>query len=367
MSKRPESPFQQPAELALTAALAAATARRHGAGDANGGDPAVTMPDLTTGKADEENSRAMNDVMTDAEAIFDNIYLNYPRHKQMQLAIDRIRLHGIKVRDTGKPMRGLLVTGPTGSGKTTGIEQYVAHLIRQGAYAEGLTPLLYLRLRKKVTVMKLLRAILAKFGDRYASKRDEDELVEQVRNCIKRAGVEVIVIDECQHLRNKSTNNLEVTDQLKTFLDDCISPVVFVGVEEAQGMFDENLQLAGRCAEPVKLTPLDPMNGADVALLTRFLELLDEEMVRLNLTSRSSSLGSPYNVTCLHLASGGVIGQAFRIVRAALLIATSRSALFIEAYDLSLAVERWAVRNKICVSNPYLRADLQAAYQMACA
>ncbi len=72
----------------------------------------------------------MNDVMTDVEAKFDEIYLNHPRHKQMQLAIDRIRLHGVKVRGTGKPMRGLLVIGPTGSGKTTGIEEYVAHLIR---------------------------------------------------------------------------------------------------------------------------------------------------------------------------------------------------------------------------------------------
>ena len=362
MRKAAESPFQQPAEKALTTALANAFARQQNTPTGSDADPAVVLPDLTTGKADEESSRAMNDVMTDVEARFDEIYLNYPRHKQMQLAIDRIRLHGIKVGGTGKPMRGLLVTGPSGSGKTTGIEEYVAHLIREGAYVEGRMPVLYLRLRKKVTVIKLLRAILAKFGDRHARRRDEDELIEQVRNCIERAGVEVIVIDECQHLRNKSTDNLEVTDQLKTFLDDCIAPVVFVGVKEAQEMFDENLQLAGRCAEPVRLAPLNPADRADVALLTRFLELLDRQIVERKLTTRSSSLGSSYNVTCLHLASAGVIGQAYRIVRAALLIATSRGALFVEAYDLSLAVERWAMRNKVCTTNPFLRADLQAAY-----
>jgi hypothetical protein len=362
MSKHAASPFQQPAEKALSAALASASARQQNARFGSHGDPAIVLPDLTTGKGDEESSRAMNDVMTDVEAKFDEIYLNYPRHKQMQLAIDRIRLHGSKVKGTGKPMRGLLVTGPTGSGKTTGIEEYVAYLIRDGAYAEGRMPVLYLRLRKKVTVIKLLRAILSKFGDRYALRRDEDQLIEQVRNCIERAGVEVIVIDECQHLRNKSTDNLEVTDQLKTFLDDCIAPVVFVGVKEAQAMFDENLQLAGRCGDPVELTALNSAVDADVALLTRFLDLLDKQMVERQLTSRSSSLSSPYTVTCLHLASAGVIGQAYRIVRAALLIATSRGALFVETYDLSLAVERWAMRNKVCTSNPFLRADLQAAY-----
>lgn len=367
MRRNLESPFQQPAERALSAALADARARQQNGRIGGDGDPAVVLPDLTTGRADEESSRAMNDVMTDVEAKFDEIYLNYPRHKQMQLAIDRIRLHGIKVRGMGRPMRGLLVTGPTGSGKTTGIEEYVAHLIREGAYADGKMPVLYLRLRKKVTVMKLLRAILAKFGDRHARRRDEDELIEQVRNCIERAGVEVIVIDECQHLRNKSTDNLEVTDQLKTFLDDCIAPVVFVGVADAQEMFDENLQLAGRCADPVKLTPLNPANSSDVALLTKFLELLDKQMVARQLTGHSSSLGSPYNVACLHLASAGVIGQAYRIVRAALLIATSRGALFVETYDLSLAVERWAMRNKVCTSNPFLRADLLAAHHRGAA
>jgi hypothetical protein len=363
MKRKRESPFQQPAELALSAALANASARQPATRGEREVDPAVVMPDLTTGKADEESSTVMNDIMTDVEAKFDEIYLNYPRHKQMQLAIDRIRQHGIKVRGTGRPMRGLLVTGPTGSGKTTGIVEYVAHLIREGAYAEGRMPVLYLRLRKKVTVMKLLRAILREFGDRHALRRDEDELIEQVRNCIERGGVEVIVIDECQHLRNKSTDSLEVTDQLKTFLDDGIAPVVFVGVKEAQEMFDENLQLAGRCADPIKLAPLDPAVDDDVALLTKFLELLDKEMVARKLTSRPSSLGSPYIVTCLHLASAGVIGQAYRIVRAALLIATSREALFVETYDLSLAVERWAMRNKVCTYNPFLRADLQAAFE----
>ncbi len=49
-------------------------------------------------------------------------------------------------------------------------------------------------------------------------------------------------------------------------------------------MFAENLQLAGRCGDPVELTPLDPASDADVALLTKFLELLDAQMVARNLT-----------------------------------------------------------------------------------
>ena len=333
-NKRLESPFQDRADKALSKALDMPQAENQSS------DAAIAMPDLTTGRADEECSLDMNEVVTDVEAAFDEIYLNYPRHKQMQIAIDHVRLHGAKVRPNGKPMRGLLIIGPTGSGKTTGIEEYVAYLIRQGAYENGRMPVLYVRLRKKVTVLKLLRAIFAKFGDRYANKRDEDELIEQVRNCIARAGVQVIIIDEAQYLTNKTRDNEEISDQLKGFLDDSIAPVVFVGINEARGLIDDNLQLAGRCGDPFELTPLNPRSDADVALLAEFLKRLDSEMVKRKLTKRSSGLDSDYIVTCLHFASGGVIGMVYRIVRQALLIATSRDADFVEQYDLALAVTR---------------------------
>ncbi|MBB5711873.1 TniB family NTP-binding protein [Sphingomonas xinjiangensis] len=362
MSKKTWNSSKGTAKLALSAVCAHVSAHQTDAGGKDDDKLALIMPDLTTGNVEEKSSLAMNGVITDIEAKYDAIYLNYPRHKQMQIAIDRIRMHGRKVKGTGTPMRGLLVTGPTGSGKTTGIVEYVAHLIREGAYSDGRMPVLYIRLRKKITVLKLLRAILAKFGERYLRQRDEDEMIAQVRNCIERAGVEVIIIDEAQHLRNKSTDNLEVTDQLKTFLDDCIAPVVFVGVREAKEMIEENLQLAGRFADPVELAPLNTADKRDVELLTEFLRRLDEQMVALELTKQRSSLNAPYIVTCLHLACGGIIGQAYRIVRAALLIAISRGGHFIEAYDLSLAVERWAIKIRLCVSNPFLHADLRAAH-----
>lgn len=367
MIKTADAPFHQPAEKAPSPAFANAPARQLNSRIGRDDGPAIVMPDLTTGKADEESSLRMNVVMAHVGTKFDEIYINYPRHKQMQVAIDLIRLQGIEIQGTGTPMQGLLVVGPPGSGKTTGIEEYVAHLMREGAYAEGRKPVLYLRLRYKVTVVRLLRAILTHFGERYARGRDDDELHAQVRNCIERAGVEVIVIDECQHLRNKSSDNVEVTDELKLFLDDGIVPVVFAGVEELQKVFAEHTQLAGRCAAPIELTPLRPTDKGDIKLITTFLAKLDEQMVERKLTSQSSFLSSPYIVSCLLLASGGVIGQAFRIVRAALLIATSRSADFVETYDLSLAVERWAMRNNICTYNPFLRADLRAAYAEAVA
>lgn len=340
--------FADPAQRALEAAMTRTD---------EGIDVCTTglgnLPETASGRVDEIASLAMNEVLSDAETRFDAIYLPYPRHTHMQLQMDRVRLHGLKVRDAGgmSPMRGLRILGPTGSGKTTGVQEYLAHLERSGRYGEGRMPMIYVRLRKRATWPKVLRAILKKFGDRHARRRDEDELVEQVRNCIERAGVELIVIDECQHLKNLSNDSMIVTDELKVFLDESVLPVIFVGTDDAKPMFDANPELCGRLGEPVDLVPL---TVADIDLFGEFMKRLDRRMLDLDLTSELSRLNDPARLLNLLSASGGVIGMAYRIVRAALLISISREADRIDDYDLALAVDRWAIPAKVCKSNPFL-------------
>lgn len=50
----------------------------------------------------------------------------------------------------------------------------------------------------------------------------------------------------------------------------------------------DNPQLAGRCAEPVVLAPLDVTNPTDVNLLTTFLGLLDDQMMARGPATRCS-------------------------------------------------------------------------------
>lgn len=342
--------FAEKAELSLGSALQAAMAAKA---------PALAKEPFKhlTGGADEVMSLDMNEILTDAETTFDDIYLPYPRHTLMQIAIDRVMRHGMKA--AGKPMRGLRVSGPTGSGKTTGIEQYVAMIMQDGEFADGMNPVIYIRLRKKTSVAKVLRMIVKKFGDRHAKSRDEDELNEQVRNCILRAQIKLIVLDECQHLRNLSNDSLEVTDQFKVFLDDSIVPVIFVGTNDADPMFKANPELCGRLGSPIDLKPLQWNDGDDMACFKEFMRRLDAEMTSRKLVRRASGLDSTYNVACLYLASGGVIGMAYRIVREAMLIAIGRNADYVEHYDLALATKRWAVENKVAKANPFARADLR--------
>ena len=206
----------------------------------------------------------------------------------------------------------------------------------------------------------MLRAIVGKFGGRHASSRKDEEFYEQVRNRRTRASVKIIVLDECQHLKNLSNDSMQVTDQLKVFLDESIVPVVFSATYDADPMFEANTELCGRLADTIDQKPLDPEDDDDVELFGQFMTRLDAEMVKRKLVPKPSGLGDNYQVTCLMLASKGVIGMAYRIVQAALLIAIARDADYVEPYDLALAVSRWAIPNKVCKSNPFLRADLRA-------
>lgn len=314
-------------------------------------------PPPSSGKPEPEESLSMNEAQADAETIFDAVYLNYPRHTSMQVAIDKIRLHGIRAKSS--PMRGIRVTGPTGSGKTTCIEQYEKHLQKKGAYQDGKMPILHIRLRKKTSVTKVLKAIVKKFGDRHSGRRDDEDLNEQVRACIRRHGVELIVLDECQHLKNLSNDSMEVTDQFKVFLDDSIVPVVFCGTNDADPMFKANPELCGRLASAVELKPLNIKDTQDVALMTAFMKRLDAAMVEKKLIRQLGGLDSLYQINCLFMVSGGVIGMAYRLVREAMLIAIARDADFVEPYDLALATKAWAIPNKVCKTNPFVRADMK--------
>jgi hypothetical protein len=57
--------------------------------------------------------------------------------------------------------------------------------------------------------------------------------------------------------------------------------------------------------------------------------------------------------TCLHAVADGVVGRVSRLFGMALEIALRRGATRIEIYDLSLAVDRWAVANGITDHNPF--------------
>lgn len=75
--------------------------------------------------------------------------------------------------------------------------------------------------------------ILQMLGDPHWGKGNTDEIKQRTREFMHARGVELLFVDEIQHLARESTDRTDVTDELKRLLDLGIVPVVLAGNEES--------------------------------------------------------------------------------------------------------------------------------------
>lgn len=165
--------------------------------------------------------------------------------------------------------------------------------------------------------------------------------------------MELLIIDEVQHLNFRSTAGNDVTDALKTFLDAGVVAIAFLGTKDAEDMFKRNLQLNGRLLAPFDLNPLKMASVEDRTLLGNFVGSLNEEMERLGIFPELADFSSPKILGALYDVSHGVVGRISRLFEVAVEIALRRQAKRLEVYDLALAVDRWAIPQAFTTVNPF--------------
>jgi len=101
--------------------------------------------------------------------------------------------------------------------------------------------------------------------------------------------------------------------------------------------------------------PLQLASPADRALLAGYVELLDRALVEKEILQAPSNLADPWVLGCLHAISNGAVGQISKLVRATLEIALRRDVEKLQIADLAEAVDRWAIPNGYCETNPFLQ------------
>jgi hypothetical protein len=300
---------------------------------------------------DEDHSPAMNAVVATKLAAFKSIYIPYPKHVELHARLDF--LQKLAACQRGQPQMGLRVLAPSGSGKSTAARQYQAIVERGQPAGSTLRPVLYIPLDRATTTRRLMVSILVALGDPQAEKGSEQTLKRRVVAYLERLGVELLIIDEVQHLNWRSTVGNDVTDALKTFLDAGVVAIAFLGTGDAEGMFKRNLQLNGRLLAPFDLPPLKKTSTEDHALFGNFVESLNTEIVRLGIFPELANFSSPKVLGALHDVSQGVVGRISRLFEVAVEIALRRRAERLEVYDLALAVDRWAIPQAFTKVNPF--------------
>lgn len=293
----------------------------------------------------------INDEIAIKIAKFKQVFVPYPPHVHLHAECDLMRKFNRELR--GKPQYGLRVLAPTGSGKSTTADSYIDYVEKLTPPTEDYIPVIKIDLERYMTSKKLMVLILRAFDDPFPNYGNELMLKKRVIACFERFQTELLIVDEVQHLNYRSGSKNDVTDTLKGLLDTGVVSIVFLGTEEAEKMFNRNLQLNGRLRPPCDLKPLSAKIAKDQKLFAGFVAHLDKALVDTGVLPQLSGLNDAKILASLFEVSGGVVGRVVRLLHVALEAAIRRGGCQINIADLSWAVDAWAVEQSFVKRNPF--------------
>lgn len=253
-------------------------------------------------------------------AEMDRVVVDHPR---MKLAHDRFNYLMAHGQAAGQaPKRGVLMVGPSQSGKSKIIDTFATQANKPELIADGHIPVLVVTLNANITTKMLAQNILRKLGSYgfftgpYSG--NEDELVARVHSSILAARVGLMVLDEFHHLNHieKAKKAYVVGEMLKVILETGVCPLVLSGIAEAEQPFTENSQLSQRSEPTIRLDRLRSENLADRVLLKEFLEAYLPRIGKVSGVTNMTSLLNANDVARIHEVTDGVLGAACNLIKA---------------------------------------------------
>ncbi|OCC08284.1 TniB family NTP-binding protein [Streptomyces sp. PTY087I2] len=194
-------------------------------------------------------------------AVYDQARTGY--HDELLLvstpAIRRITTTGMKLiarngrRQTGR--KGLIVSGPSGTGKTTSVSQLgkrhqLAVDRRSPVDISGeQVPVVYIVTPPAVKPRDLVVELAAFLGLPYAYRESPQAITHNVISVLHKVGCRLIVVDEIHNLDLTTRNGQDASDQLKYLFEQIQATFVYAGVNVSEnGLFSglRGRQLAGR-------------------------------------------------------------------------------------------------------------------------
>ena len=297
-----------------------------------------------------DNPMDQNEEVAEKLARFKSVFIPYPRHVELHDRYDYLRRLGR--HSMGEPQMGLRVLAPTGSGKSAAARAYMALVEAKTPRTDSYIPIVKVDLERNSTSKKLMMSILHALGDPDVHYGNELTLKRRVLEYFIRFEVELLIVDEVQHLNYRNGLKNDLTDTLKGLLDMGVVPIVFLGTPDAEVMFSRNLQLNGRLLPPCDLKPLQVARSEDRDLFARFVRSLDHVIVDQGILPNLSDFEGVGLLPALFEVSDGVIGRVSRLLQAALEVALRRGASQVERADLAWAIDHWAVSQSFVKSNP---------------
>lgn len=237
-------------------------------------------------------------------------------HPVMVRCLDALAtMHSAARHHKGKP-RGMLICGLSGTGKSTIGEEYQKRYPRVEEDERSVIPVLRVELPGQPTAKAISEAILMAMGDPLAGRGSAEFRLGRVRTLFKACGVEMVIVDEVQHM----TNNLDrrardiAADTLKNLMNVTGLPFVFLGTPACSAYFVENQQLGRRCSPKLSIEPFGIRSSDERRDFQRLLLSLHKGLP----FSTPSALVDSSLTESLHFASFGLLGLLSQLIEAAL-------------------------------------------------
>lgn len=286
-------------------------------------------------RADGKTERGQQSRMSvyEREAAIAYLTQDVIAHPMHESCISSIASMHAARKSNGKTPRGMLITGLTGSGKSTIGKGYAEGYPRREEDERTVIPVLYVELPGQPSAKVIAERILNKMGDPYAERGGAEQKLHRVRRLLSECRVELVIIDEFNHI----TDNLDgrtrdiAADTLKNLMNESCVPFLFLGGPSCRGYFVKNQQLGRRCTPKVPLRPFGLTTDAERRDFQRLLKALEQRLP----FSQPSALVQVATVRPIWFASFGLIGQLTQLVAAALDFALKDGADTLTAEHLS--------------------------------
>ncbi len=219
--------------------------------------------------------------------------------------------------------RGLIVSGASGTGKTTALTQlgrtHERHTRKRHPRDHHRLPVLYVTVPPAATA-RMLAVEFARFlGLHFTARSNITDIVDAVCHTAARTNVEVVLVDELHNLNLATRTGAEVSDQLKYFAERLPATFVYAGIDvEAAGLFagTRGRQIAGRFT--VIPAGAFAYGTSEQREQWRSLVATMDSALRL-LKHKPGSLVAMDEY--LYRRSGGMIGSLSQLVRGAAILA----------------------------------------------
>ncbi|VBA31954.1 hypothetical protein LAUMK4_05632 [Mycobacterium persicum] len=259
---------------------------------------------------------------TDERELYDCARQDYHSELTLVAAPDILRItragERLIISNRGKQLgrRGLIVSGPSGTGKSTSITQlgkiHQVDTQRRAPRGDGRIPVVYIIVPPDATPKMLAIEIAAFLGLPFSSHDSQHFVTQSVAGVLRKVGCSLILVDEVHRLDLRTRHGAAASDQLKYFFDSVSATSIYASLDLAEnGMFTgmRGRQIAGRF---ISLTTsafgyATEIEKDDWAKLVATLEAA----LRLNRHKPGTLLK---DAAYLHQRTGGMIGSLDQLI-----------------------------------------------------